>query len=158
MIEGISLAGSETVVAQLQALPAKLQVAIAKEAVAEANKILAGVIRGNTPVDSGALRKSVGAVIRNYRGSQVTVGVIGPRHDFAGNIVVSPKTKKKSFKKLKTGSKKTFRRPAHYAHLIEGGTSRGVQPNPFMKRSLESVRTQITAIFEQAVKKAVESQ
>ncbi len=158
MIEGISLAGSEAVVAQLQALPAKLQVAIAKEAVAEANKILVGVIRGNAPVDSGALRKSVGAVIRSYRGSQVTVDVIGPRHDFAGNIVANPKTKKKSFKKSKSGPKTTFRRPSNYADLVEGGTNRGVQPNPFMKRSLESVRTQITAIFEQAVKKAVESQ
>lgn len=157
MIENISLAGSEAVVAMLKALPDKIRTKVEREAIVKANKLLSGKIRSEAPRDSGALKRSVGAVVRKYDNGKIIVGVIGPRSDFAGNVVVKGKRKKrKTFKKGGFGSKKTFRRPAKYAHMVEGGTKRGAKPNPFMQRSIEAVRGQIIRIFEDTVREAVE--
>jgi len=105
MIDNVSLAGSDAVVRQLMALPDQLRTKIEKESMFEANKLLIGRIRSAVhAIRSGALRKSIGGVVRQYQDGMIVVGIVGPSYDFSGNIVVNPKTKRKSFKKSSVGA------------------------------------------------------
>ena len=149
MSNEVSLVGSKDVAARLVSLPDKIRTTIEKEAVAEANKLLVGRIRGGIrSVDSGMLRKSVGSVVRRYQGGTIVIGIVGPRNDFVGNVVVNKKTKRKSFKRKKYKGESYTRRPSKYAHLVEGGTAvrqtkdnknRGSAPaDDFMQRGIDS--------------------
>jgi HK97 gp10 family phage protein len=167
-MSSIELQGSEILVAQLLALPDKVRTTVEREAVFEANKLLIGTIRSEAPKDSGALQKSVSGVVRQYQNGRIVLGVVGPEYNYTGAVISKGRGKKKSFKKLKKGEKaENMRRPAKYAHLVEGGTAQrktesganrgSVSPNPFMAPSLEKVKAQIQKIFENAINKAVES-
>jgi HK97 gp10 family phage protein len=154
----IQLTGSEIVIAQLLALPEELRKKVERDVVGEANKLLAGAIAANVPQDSGALKKSIGSVIRRYKSGKIIVGVVGPKSDYAG-YVIQKRNSKKIFRKAKKGENhKGLRRPSKYAHLVNAGTAnrttqhgtnRGsVTANPFMKSSLESVKNQIQQILK----------
>ena len=163
----VSLIGSQTVVAQLMGLPDKIRTNIEKKAVAEANDVLVGRIRHEAPADSGMLRYSIDAVVRQYQGGRIVIGIIGPRNDFVGDVVVNRKTKRKSFKRKKFKGESYTRRPSKYAHLVEGGTddrqtkdnkNRGSAPaDDFMQRGIDGCRNEIIGIFEKAVKNAIAS-
>jgi hypothetical protein len=96
----IELSGSEIAIAQLLAVPEKVRKMVQREAIAEANKLLAGVITANAPQDSGALKKSIGTVIRSYKSGKIIVGVVGPKSDYAG-YMIRKGNNKKSFRKAK---------------------------------------------------------
>lgn len=156
----IEVQNTDIVIAQLLALPEKVRKAVGRDAAAEANKLLAGVIRQNAPKDSGALQKSIGSVIRKYKSGKIVVGVVGPQSDYAGYTI--KKGNKKTFKKAKKGeNNKGIRKPSNYAHLVNGGTvnrtnqhgaNRGsVTANPFMENSFDAVKNQIQRIFEQKI-------
>jgi HK97 gp10 family phage protein len=162
-VSQLSLIGTEMVRAQLLALPDTVRKRLEREAVGAANKLLAAVITANAPQDSGALKKSIGTVIRSYRSGQVVVGVIGPKSDYAGYVI--RKGKRKTFKKAKKGENKGIRKPSKYAHLVNGGTTnrvtqnganRGsVTPKWFMEDSFDAVKDQIQQIFETTINKTI---
>ena len=45
-----------------------------------------------------------------------------------------------------------------YAHMVEGGTSRGITPNPFMKKALQATQAGVTRESEKRVAKYIQKQ
>jgi HK97 gp10 family phage protein len=153
MDQNISLIGSELVVTQLLSLPGDVKAAIERKAVKKVNELLIGVIKSETPTDSGTLKESIKATVKQYQSGRIVIGIVGPEYDYIGYVI---KKKSKSFE---------IRRPANYAHLVEGGTvkreteagaNRGsVSANAFMERSIEKEKDQVQRIVEDAIKKAI---
>jgi hypothetical protein len=161
-LDSIKISGSEMVIAQLLAFPEKVRKKVERDAVGEANKLLAGVITSKAPQDSGALKKSIGTVIRSYKSGRVIVGVVGPKSDYAGYVIKKGNKKIKTFRKAKKGeSSKGLRKPSKYARLVnngatsrvtQSGANRGsVTANSFMEHSFDAVKNQIVQILEQKI-------
>jgi hypothetical protein len=158
---------SEILILRLSALPDKVRIKLEKQATAAVNRMLVSAIKSNAAIASGALQKSITSKVRVYKGGKIIVGITGPDKDFQGNIV-EKKNGSKGFQKTKKGAQgggTNYRRPAKYAHLVDGGTknrttamgkNRGsVTGTKFMTATVEGMKAQIKSLFENAVKEAV---
>lgn len=105
----------------------RVRSAIARKAVNAATKIVAKEAKRRVRVRTGLTRKSIGRVLRNYKGNYV--GIVGPRRETVG---VNP-----------DGSKHV---PANIAHILE-------RDYPFMKPALEDTAQQQIAAMGDAVNK-----
>jgi len=165
MTASIELTGGRELAMQLLLMERNLRAAVEKEAVTEANKLIQERLKKNVPGpnSSGALQRSIAHKVKLYD-SNIAVGIVGPSNDFTGNVTRSKG--QLSFKRgERTGKKSNFRRPANYAHLVEGGTTtrktkagknRGaVAPLPFTAFTLETVQAEVQKIFEKHIKQAI---
>lgn len=96
----------------------------------------------NAPSRTGALKKSIRIIIKNYQNKNVWVAIIGPKSDFK--------------KTTGRGQFKVVSRPALYAKLVEQGTKRA-KARPFLAPAYESTKqgfcdTMIKAIADQVEK------
>jgi HK97 gp10 family phage protein len=86
-------------------------------------------VAGNAPRRHGYLSKSIRIRVRNYKGNDVWLAVIGPSSKF-----------RKAKGKRKRGPNKgqpIYHNPSKYAHLVERGTKRS-KASPFLKPALQS--------------------
>ncbi len=106
---GLKIEGVEDVEKALLAIGVKVAQKVVKTAVRKGSKIILKKARDLVPVDTGALKKSLGIKRKIYRRSGVMVDIVGPRKGFE-----------------KTGPDGKTRNPVNYAHLVEmGGVVRG---------------------------------
>jgi len=82
----IELINTDIVTAQLLGIPAKIRETIERQAIHRANVSAVGTLRQNTPVETGALRKSFKYDIRKYKGGDVIVGLSGADYDYVGTV------------------------------------------------------------------------
>ena len=158
----IELINTDIVTAQLLGIPAKIRETIERQAIHRANVSAVGTLRQNTPVETGALRKSFKYDIRKYKGGDVIVGLSGADYDYVGTVQRN-KSGKKVFKRNKDAPDNNRRRPAKYLHLMELGTqqrttrsgkNRGsVTGTHFVKDTAE----QLTPQFQQMLIDAVDN-
>ena len=102
----LKLEGGKELERRLKSLGAKVQRKVLRGAIRKASRTMITAAKRRVPVDSGALKASLGTRIKVYKRSGTVVGIVGPRTKF--------KTKKAS---SETSS------PAKYAHLVEAGTA-----------------------------------
>ena len=146
----IELVGADILTAKLLSLPNKIRQKIEKEAIREANQLLAGTLRQNiaaTAVETGALEKSIKHDVRTHKGGNEIVGRVGADRDYV---------------KVHKGKR---RRPAKYIHLVNLGTkqrktkaghNRGkTQGMFFREKTAEQHKATIQKLFEKAVNEAL---
>ena len=95
---------------------------------------------------TGLLRRSFGRRIKTYRGSNVTISVVGPRSGFAKQVMSqgawNPSTGNRGIKFRKVD-------PRRYAHLVErghGGRSPAPPKNP-LRNAFVTSRSQCESLF-----------
>jgi hypothetical protein len=164
----IELTNANVVNMQLAAIPEAIRKAVEADAMKRTNKLVADRLKSTVPVNTGALKKSIGSVVRKYKNGSVVLGVIGPRMEdrFVRQTKLTKRGKKK-VKLIRVGEDvEAMIRPFRYAHLPDAGTkaritksgvNRGaVQAIRFMERTYEISEQEIVDIFAAAVKKAAE--
>ena len=121
---GIELTNFKEFADLMRDLPAAMQQRVTAVAVGDALKPLQRLAKAMAPQRTGALKKSIVAVVRKYPQTGTTYGAVGPSTDyFAGG------------KKLKKGaSRRGADKPANYAHLVEYGHWTR-DSSPFLNRS-----------------------
>ena len=146
--------------AQLLGIPEKIRTAIQTKAIREANKLVVGKLRENTPVETGALKKSFTHDIRRWKGGNVIAGLVGADNGYVGTVERNKKGKK-VFKRNKNAAGNNVRRPAKYLHLVNLGTQdrqtkaghkRGkIKELRFREKTVEELAPQIEQIINDAV-------
>jgi len=164
----IELINADIVAAHLLAIPEKVRGAVEKKAVREASQLIVGKFRENSPVDSGALRRSLKSDVRQYRGGKIIVGLIGADDDYVGSVIRN-KSGKRVFKKSKTVTGSSVRRPAKYLHLVNLGTQdrntkagenrayvgKHFDGMKFKEKTQEQIAGQVQQILADAVQEAL---
>ena len=128
---GITITGMKKVNGLLKQLPFKVQTRVTKKALREsAAPIVRNMRKGIRPHDrTGALRKSIGTRLKQLRGSDVAIIIVGPRRRF---------------------NKVSGVLPTKYAHLLERGFNHGgkkVKGVFWGRRALASGRTSVMKDF-----------
>ncbi len=107
---GFELSNFQEMRSTLSELPASVQARVLKVAVEKAAKPIVRIAKAKAPRDTGALARSITAVVRTYPRRGKVMAIIGPDTDrYTG-----------SGKRAKSGEA-TARRPGKYAHLVEFG-------------------------------------
>lgn len=108
---GFTLSNWEEMRALLLNLPPSVESRILGDALSVAAKPIVNAAKARAPVDTGALRRSITAVVKRYPKAGKVMAIIGPSRGYFRNG-----------KRLKPGG--DFRggaAPANYAHLVEFG-------------------------------------
>lgn len=108
------LRGAAEMFRALYKLNDKMRAKVTSAAIRKGVRPIINDARSRVPRESGLLRKSIGYVVRTYRGGETTIGVIGGTSNVSGNVEVAGRT--------------MFRWPVKYAHLVEHGTRPHAQP------------------------------
>ena len=129
--------------------------------------------KAKVPRDTGALRASLGMVVRRYPERGIIMGLIGARRGYF-----------RKGKRLKAGAgRRGANSPAHYSHLVEyghnlvvgtgirGGTTKGrsirkgtisakayVLPRPFLRPAVEQGRGAADAALADGFGRALEAE
>ncbi len=92
-------------------LPASVEARVMSDAVKIAAKPIVNAVKAKAPRDTGALRKSITAIVKRYPKAGKVMAIIGPDKDYYGGG-----------RRVKdSGSKRGADRPSKYAHLVEFG-------------------------------------
>lgn len=95
----------------LEGLPASAESRVMGDAVKVAAKPIVAAVKARTPRRSGALRRSISAIVKRYPKAGKVMAIIGPDKGYYGGG-----------KRLKKGESRQGKdRPANYAHLVEFG-------------------------------------
>lgn len=78
----VDVQGQPQIAAALRSIDKKLRTRVLRKAVTAAAKFMVRRLKPRTPTDTGTLKKSHGQRVKTYRGSGVSVGVVGPRIGF----------------------------------------------------------------------------
>jgi len=145
--------GTDALLRQLQGASMKAQEAVLVEALGEAAEPIVEEARANLSrmpglgpdsndaIRTGALRKSLGYIVRRYPRVGKLVAYIGARHiEYAASPDMKKATTITGNRPLKAGESKVV--PAKYAHLVEFGfrmADGSVYPaRPFLRNAFES--------------------
>jgi len=133
----IELTGLNELNATLAGISLNMRTAIIAKAVGEGAKPLVRYVKMYAPVDSGALRDSIGSKVLRDRKRGVAVALVGPRTG-----------KFKNGKPVKKGeSAVDSDQPSRYAHLVEFGHNmkKGGQTKarPFMRPAVMAAGPQV---------------
>jgi HK97 gp10 family phage protein len=132
------LEGMPDLLRRMDALDKKAHGDLSRRAVNAGTQIILVDARANAPRDTEALAKSLGKVVRTYRHTKTTVGIVGPRRGFA----IPGKRGKAKFKSLKKKQKllsldKGEKNPVRYAHLAE-------RDHPYLRPAADNNRERAT--------------
>lgn len=169
----VKIEGMSELSSVLNGIPADLRTEVLATAVkaAAAPLVRAAKRFASSSVDTGALRKSLGYVVRKYKKGATAVSVVGPRRGYY-----------KNGKKVRKGaSRKGADSPAHYAHLVEFGhysraatgekvsSSKGttrrsgtfkansfVLGKPFIRPALASAKAEVKTALIQGIGKGID--
>lgn len=173
---GVTLSGFKEATALLRSLPAAVESRVLASAIAVAARPIVNAAKAKAPVRTGALKKSITAVVRRYPRTGTVMAVIGPDTGYYSGG--------KKLKKL--GNAKGADRPANYAHLVEfghysrvssgefGGFAKGAKrrksatgrvaqearsfilPKPFLRPAVMSATPAASAALASGVEKGME--
>lgn len=135
--------GEAALKAAMMAIPDKIRAEVAKELEAQAAKVVADMKR-LVPVDSGALRDSIGWTWGDAPKGSISVGQVRGRQYARMTITIYAGTRDKSL-----GSADAF-----YARFQEFGTVK-MPANPFFYPAWRANKTRVKASLTRAVKRAV---
>jgi HK97 gp10 family phage protein len=140
----MKLIGAKELERTFKTLGERVQRKVTRQAVnAGCNPILKAE-RALAPEESGLLKQSLGKKVKTYVGSGTVVGVIGPRMDVSGEY------------------KGELRRPANYAHLVEGGhinaNGNFVPPHPFARPAFDQSQGEALSVMKEKLGKGVEKE
>lgn len=108
---GFVLTNFDEMRAMCEGLPASVESRIMGDAVKVAAKHIVTAVKAKTPSDTGALRRSITAIVKRYPKAGKVMAIIGPDKSYYG-----------SGKRIGKGkSNRGANRPANYAHLVEFG-------------------------------------
>lgn len=108
---GFVLTNWDEMRAVLAGLPASMESRVMGDAMAVAAKPIVQAAKSNAPVETGALRRSISAVVKRYPRAGKVMALIGPAHGYF-----------RGGKRLKPGSNyRGADSPTKYAHLVEFG-------------------------------------
>lgn len=126
----------------LEGLKDPMRTRVLAEGVTLAAKPLVQAAKSYAPKRTGALRKSIKAVVRRYPRKGVAIAVVGPSTEFfkSGKKIKNPK---------KGESRSGIDQPSKYAHLVEFGHQnkggKGRTPaHPFMRPAVIATRQLVT--------------
>ncbi len=151
---------------------------IEKAAKNEISDLLRGAVHSESPVRTGLLRDSIQPKVHISPGGSISVSLKPPQHEFSyqqveykdysqrGNgatIVhvqghkVRPHVRVMRYRiRKKTVRKLEKRNPAAwYLHLVELGTQRGVEPNPFRDRAIQKSLEKIKIIYQTVIQRCL---
>ncbi len=114
---GIRLEGSEFLANLFRGIEPRVRDRIFRKAGRRSARPIIDAMRAGIPIRTGALKKSIGFVVRHYRASSKVVVVIGARWDFGA-----------------AGQRATENKivPAKYIHLVDAPTA--AQKKPYLAR------------------------
>lgn len=130
-----ALSGVQHLMAVLRAHKRAVSTPIIRRAMAKTVQPVARQARTNAPVQTKLLKKSVGWRIKTYRGRH-TIGIVGPRVGMGADVV-------------RGRGRPRFSDPARYAHFVDRGTRRGVQPTYFLESAFDEAKA--AAVFAAVV-------
>lgn len=108
---GFALSNFKEMRDMLAGLPASVESRVMGDAVGIAARPIVSAAKAKAPVRSGALRRSIVAVVKRYPKAGKIMALIGPDKSYYGNG-----------RRLKAGAdRRGSNRPANYAHLVEFG-------------------------------------
>lgn len=108
---GFVLTNWDEMRAVLAGLPPSMESRVMADALEVAAKPIVTAAKSAAPVDTGALRRSISAVVRRYPNRGKVMAVIGPAHGYY-----------RGAKRVKKGGDfRNANAPAKYAHLVEFG-------------------------------------
>jgi HK97 gp10 family phage protein len=136
--------GLERTKARMRDTPQALARRHVRQGVARAGRLIARAAKVTVRVDTGLLRTSLGVKVKTFRGSGVTVAMVGPR--------VGIRAVKRVRFKGRFAGQPLVGIPTKYGHLVEKGTSRS-RAFPFLRPALASQQQQaLGAIAEAAAR------
>lgn len=143
------ITGTTEIAKALQGLPSRVSKNIAIEAMAEAVRPLVNAAKAysHRSIRTGALHRSIGFAVRQYKKGLVTYGVIGARRGFGVPDA---------------GSSTGTTEPANYAHLVEyghaiaGDANGWVDAQPFMRPAWMETRGDVAKILGRSLGEGVE--
>jgi hypothetical protein len=159
----VRIEGAAELSAVLNAIPAEMRRDILAVAVAKASQPMVRAAKGfaQASVDTGALRRSLGSVVRKYKKGATAVAVVGARRGYYRDGV----------KLAKKADRRGSAMPAKYAHLVEFGhvaaNGKIVAGQPFMRPAfatsapgvkaalIEGIGTGIERVRARMVKKGI---
>ncbi len=138
---GVSVKNMERLLRSLAKIPQKAQGKALRNAVAKSMTPVSKKARSEAPVDSGALKRSIGKKSKSYQRGLIAVSMVGPRKRIA-NVM----------------SGNRLRIPRHYVHLVErgrkagtnkrGGRSGAMKANDFIQRSYRASKREVADRLE----------
>lgn len=137
--------GADEVIAELKAYPAKIQARVVRNALAAGARVVRDAARGEVPVKSGALARSIRVSSRTRKGVSTASVKVGNKAKgvFYGHMVIggtqAHNILPRKGKGLKFGN--TYRSSVLHP---------GARANPFMDRSRASVPRALDVIVERA--------
>jgi HK97 gp10 family phage protein len=135
--------GEAELKAAMMAIPQKIRDEVARELEVQAAKVVADMKR-LVPVDTGALRDSIGWTWGNAPAGSVSIGTVKGRQFARMAITIYAGTRDKSLGE----------RDAFYARFQEFGTV-NMPANPFFYPAWRANKTRVKASLTRAVKRAV---
>lgn len=138
-VEG--LAGLEQ---QLLKVEAKAGAKFLRQALSKAATPVVRAAKEKAPVDSGALRQSIGKATRKGRGKNVASVFVGPKEKNARALALANERRSKAIRGI------------FYAHIVELGYGRQA-PQPFLRPALEENANDAVTIFGRDMKLKIES-
>lgn len=146
----VRIEGAEDLSALLNEMPRELRKQILAVAVARAAQPVVRAAKGGVTVDTGSLKRALGAVVRKYKNGADAVAVVGARRGYYA-----------AGKALKKGAdRRGAAMPAKYAHLVEYGhvapDGSFVPGKPFLRPALAASRTAVRQALVEGVGKGIE--
>jgi len=134
----MNVSGVDTTLAGLDEFKASVQRSITRQALRSSVGPLRKAVKAGAPVESGALKKSIGVTkLKTTRRGNINIKV-GPRDGFD----------------IQYQGKK--RNPVKYAHLVELGTSKGVKPTHWMREARKASEPEVLAKFADKMRQLID--
>lgn len=144
----VELHGVAEVLRKLEGLKQGARNRIARPALTKAARVVAKEAKRRAPKDTGALKRSLTAVIRASRRTGRVYALIGPATETQRDKKTGEKVKSAFGKWLEKRGLKN--KPAWTAHFSELGTVRE-PPRPWLKPALLSQRSEVSAIIRREI-------
>lgn len=147
--------GTDAVAAEFSRLKDSVQRKYIRRAVTQAARKATAAAKSFVPVESGALKRSIGFNVGYEKTSGIFVGRIRPRKGFGQRVTkVRGKRRRIGKRGAAAGAKIEKREPTFYAHLVERGTVR-MPARPFMRPSESVADTALQTHLVEQMDKAI---
>jgi HK97 gp10 family phage protein len=157
----VRLTGAEKAISAVNALPGRIRNRAVRVALNAAGGEFKSEVKTRAPKETGLLKRSIGVKVAvPYQKNKPAWVKVGPQRGFRQPVEKNKKGKVRTVSKkiqnlLPESSKTKYRNPTRYAHLVEGGTKRGVKATRFMALSASLRQGAAVAKMESKLRTAV---
>lgn len=161
----VTTTGVKEAIANVRQLPKRFRRKGYRVALNAAGGVYKNEVEKRAPTETGILKKSMRVKVAvPYNESKPAWVKVGPGRGLKQAVDIASKGKKKGqlvaiqkkiTKLLPESSRTKYRIPTRYAHLVEGGTKRGVKAQRFMRTSEVIKRSEAVSKMEAKLRAAV---